>query len=606
MNKQEYPPYIEVDEFTPDCFTDVTHYICKICNGVIYEATSDPEGHMFCKQCIHKFIRLVGRCPISKKELVESNLIRVDIVDKVIGKKTVYCKNKKNGCLWIGPLSDLSSHRKTGCSCEVIKCTNRDCNQYLRREELAEHGRDCEYKEIECPNYCGAILNGLNYNFHGEDCPKLPISCPQLCGALLERKQKDSHLKDCRNTIVECEFKKFGCEERIKKGELDDHIKEKLTKHLLMIGDYVYERPKPKSETRVNKILQEYSSRRNDSPVKRGNSPQAIRRIGMVKRGRGRPRKYPRPDDVVEKRPVAYMKTILDESEDEKESEDSDFKFRRESKGLMEKRNSHRRENIIEEESSSSLHEESTSEKAPTTQIKNNFQNLQKHINKMNQETGIIKRKRGRPPKNPLLKQQQLIFNTVDGNDDFDYNSRNKKFKRDDDRDNNNEVIKIDKSLIGEEVFAEDNTATLINPIKNHHKFIFGTTDVSNKDFTWGIKLNNLSDKGWIAFGLTKKGPLLNQAEKFKMVNSESFLLSSNGMSWNTNKPEQNEKIICFPKPMTGSIIDLRYFHKEQELQFMDRDSGTSVKLTEVFEQDGELVPSVIFLNNKGDSFSFV
>lgn len=101
----------------------------------------------------------------------------------------VYCSMKDNGCMWTGKLEVLTAHIDA-CQYVDIECPNKcsepvlryalehhvenlcpkreykciDCGEIATYEVIrGEHSRECEQKEIPCPNHCrvGSIKQGL-------------------------------------------------------------------------------------------------------------------------------------------------------------------------------------------------------------------------------------------------------------------------------------------------------------------------------------------------------------------------------------------------------------------------------------------------------------
>ena len=60
--------------------------------------------------------------------------------------------------------------------------------------------------------------------------------CPNLCTEKkLKRSSLDRHLLDCPDEVVSCSFNEMGCEEKIKRQCLQQHIEANVTQHQLMI-----------------------------------------------------------------------------------------------------------------------------------------------------------------------------------------------------------------------------------------------------------------------------------------------------------------------------------------------------------------------------------
>ena len=112
--------------------------------------------------------------------------------------------NCENGCKVILPRSELDNHVTLFCVKRQIMCEH--CDVYFMYEQLTEH--------------------------HGE-CLEYQIPCPSNCNVNLKRKLIGSHLElECPNMVVECPYKKFGCEREVLRCELEEHKKINQIQHL--------------------------------------------------------------------------------------------------------------------------------------------------------------------------------------------------------------------------------------------------------------------------------------------------------------------------------------------------------------------------------------
>ncbi len=58
-----------------------------------------------------------------------------------------------------------------------------------------------------------------------EVCPKKKLACPNMCGKDVCRFQIESHInRTCPLQIVPCPFSYMGCETRVSRAELGDHV----------------------------------------------------------------------------------------------------------------------------------------------------------------------------------------------------------------------------------------------------------------------------------------------------------------------------------------------------------------------------------------------
>ena len=71
-------------------------------------------------------------------------------------------------------------------------------------------------------------------------CPNELIHCPQLCGRSIMRKNIDDHYKnECVNTLFPCIYHEFGCEEKVLKSKLNEHLDTAFDEHNNMIIVYM-------------------------------------------------------------------------------------------------------------------------------------------------------------------------------------------------------------------------------------------------------------------------------------------------------------------------------------------------------------------------------
>ena len=58
MNSKIYERQLDLEDFLPESQFLISEYICKLCGGVLFEATFDSCDHMYCNKCIKKAIEL--------------------------------------------------------------------------------------------------------------------------------------------------------------------------------------------------------------------------------------------------------------------------------------------------------------------------------------------------------------------------------------------------------------------------------------------------------------------------------------------------------------------------------------------------------------------
>ena len=166
---------IQID---PDYLTkknsEMEDYICPLCKGLLLNPVIDSCSHTFCKDCFEKYYNIKKQCPITKKKLSINDLTHVDVISKSIGKKEMKCKNYNKGCNWIGKVSDIDFHLKNECLKSLIKCTFKNCNKMIMREELENHIQNCEFREEKC-NDCQKMFPFKEIMIQFNHCSKKKI-----------------------------------------------------------------------------------------------------------------------------------------------------------------------------------------------------------------------------------------------------------------------------------------------------------------------------------------------------------------------------------------------------------------------------------------------
>ena len=162
---------------------------------------------------------------------------------KVIGLK-VYCTMKEQGCSWAGELGGLSRHLDD-CQYVTISCT-KGCRESFQRHCLAAHiAKSCPKRDFIC-QYCGFKSTYEEVcNKHWPECSKYPLPCPNKCGVdAIQRGSLGEHLNECPLQQVECEFCHAGCEEKIQRKDLTEHMEKSLQKHLTLLSAFATEQIK--------------------------------------------------------------------------------------------------------------------------------------------------------------------------------------------------------------------------------------------------------------------------------------------------------------------------------------------------------------------------
>lgn len=136
---------------------------------------------------------------------------------------------------------DNSNHANADCEKISINQTNDNTTNKLLSNtvEISEDNK-CNYCNNEHKTNIENFSNKNNKNFHEYKCPKYLIECELNCGESIERLNYENHLNNnCINKIIPCTYVKFGCNIKLNKNKLDEHLNKELKfHHNLLLNNY--------------------------------------------------------------------------------------------------------------------------------------------------------------------------------------------------------------------------------------------------------------------------------------------------------------------------------------------------------------------------------
>ena len=193
--------------------SDVPEYfICGICHGVLREClTTSCCLHSFCDSCLQRARRFKDSCPSCRTDHFKTSEDRK--TDRLVGSLKVRCRFSARGCDWRGELSEVEkSHIERNCPFALVRCS-LGCDGKVERKDVDTHRAD--------------------------ECPKRLVTCPQ-CGLKSAWDELHSdHLDDrgqCPLEYISCGFKDFGCKDKVRRCEMDDHNISAMHTHQLMMA----------------------------------------------------------------------------------------------------------------------------------------------------------------------------------------------------------------------------------------------------------------------------------------------------------------------------------------------------------------------------------
>ncbi len=221
ISKPKFDRYLSIDLFIPECRQRLKEYICILCEGVYHNPVIVKCGHVFCKSCVNMHLEFSEKCPQCGK-LIEKNRIQsIKFVIEIVDKQNIYCKNRNQGCEWIGKVPELEIHLR---KCAPDKFQNGNC---FSPEKIVSNNNFTD--EMEKTNF----INNELLSSQREDI-NLENRCEEI--DLCESKKGES---SDENEMIECVFSKFGCKAKFSKLNSLGHSIENINVHNDLLNEWV-------------------------------------------------------------------------------------------------------------------------------------------------------------------------------------------------------------------------------------------------------------------------------------------------------------------------------------------------------------------------------
>ena len=194
---------------------------CPICLELVSDPVQTSCGHLFCGKCI----KGTSSCPIDRKRFTSH---ADNFNDRRVRNFKVKCPQKGRGCKWQGDLGDAEEHANRDCDYHIVKC--KYCDMKIDRQQWAEHTqKECRQRMYKCPHCSEEGIKVENITTHFTKCEELPLPCPSGCGhCWLVRRDMAQHLStDCPDELVPCMFAIGGCQQIVKRKDLQEHLQDK-------------------------------------------------------------------------------------------------------------------------------------------------------------------------------------------------------------------------------------------------------------------------------------------------------------------------------------------------------------------------------------------
>ena len=247
-------PEVVVDlDVTRVDFMDVSpeHLVCPSCRKVFRNPhVASCCSTVYCRKCID------GDCPSCA---TPCELSFSEATQRAINELYIRCTHVQDGCMWFGKLGYLPIHldeagtrsseaggpsRKfsvSSCAFVRIACPH-DCGVKLNRLSLLEHTtKRCKERPYTC-EHCGDFSSTFaeTERDHFPSCSMFPLKCPNKCPQKsIPRWRYEQHLaSECPyQDNVACTFSFAGCQAKMRRKEIETHLKNNLVQHLAMLSD---------------------------------------------------------------------------------------------------------------------------------------------------------------------------------------------------------------------------------------------------------------------------------------------------------------------------------------------------------------------------------
>lgn len=227
---------LDLKDFESSCISLISEFKCMLCEGIYFNPVNDrcSEGHIFCYPCLESHLKINPSCPFSNEPIATIlNASRVKVIDQILNKQIVLCKNRNLDCEWRGFLPDLMNHINYSCLKQIIFCPF-ECGLSDKREIVDLHMDVCLKRVVHC-SFCTEPVAFFNMEIHYGACKKFRVECSQ-CLNSYEREMLEKHvLMECEMTMIECPYYCYGCISNFPRREIESHMIHRTQAHHSML-----------------------------------------------------------------------------------------------------------------------------------------------------------------------------------------------------------------------------------------------------------------------------------------------------------------------------------------------------------------------------------
>jgi hypothetical protein len=230
---------------------------CSICLDVARNAHRCSDEHVFCYDCISKWLSANKTCPIDRKVLCMHSLTKFRFVQDIVNNLQIRCLSSKNSCMdyqddpnelhdkdlgccdWNGKVADEAVHLQRDCEHVFLACTVQQCCMQIRKKRMQEHINE---HDLHTCAYCPSALEGIKaLEEHELICLKRVMLCNNGCGEEFVADQLQIHQSNCELQEIHCPYhQSIGCLYQCKREKMKDHAND-IPGHFLSLMKTVAE-----------------------------------------------------------------------------------------------------------------------------------------------------------------------------------------------------------------------------------------------------------------------------------------------------------------------------------------------------------------------------
>eukprot|EP01091_Cochliopodium_minus_P013151 TRINITY_DN415_c0_g1_i1.p1 TRINITY_DN415_c0_g1~~TRINITY_DN415_c0_g1_i1.p1 ORF type:complete len:317 (+),score=77.92 TRINITY_DN415_c0_g1_i1:201-1151(+) len=220
-------------------------FLCPICNDIFDDSIILNCGHSFCKSCIGMSIKNNNLCPVCRDKI--KTQIKNLVLNNIISEFNVYCKEKDQGCNWMGKKESFENH--------VSYCE-------LNKENTLWECINCKYKNKSKSTECSSC-NIPKENFTCTRCTFINPNTATHCQVCEHEREKKIPL------VANDVFNRFiGINNNALENENDSSSEDELFNRFIRVNvhgsdDEEAEQSSPSTQDRMN--INFYFNRNQDT-----------------------------------------------------------------------------------------------------------------------------------------------------------------------------------------------------------------------------------------------------------------------------------------------------------------------------------------------------